>query len=102
MGSSDKLQCVIDLLSKTISSGNIPFADEINALTSELKIVVSIRLVCSLHPTLLCWYCINVHLSIVLQKVVLFHKYDDIEHLKISFIKKTVSMESSCKTLISA
>lgn len=50
MGSSDKLQCVIDLLSKTISSGNIPFADEINALTSELKIVVSIMLVVYTPP----------------------------------------------------
>ena len=50
MGSSDKLQCVIDLLSKTISSGNMPFADEINALTSELKIVVSIMLVVYTPP----------------------------------------------------
>ena len=50
MGSSDKLQCVIDLLSKAISSGTIPFADEINALTSELKIVVSIRLVVYTPP----------------------------------------------------
>ena len=37
MGSFDKVQCVIDLLGKTVSSGTIPFADETNAVTSKPK-----------------------------------------------------------------